>query len=46
VAFLFVFLGGGVVLNVLKEEPSEEWQSRFWAFATGMAGYATVLLFL
>lgn len=38
------FLGGGIVLNVLKEELPEERASRFGAFAAGAAGYAAVLL--
>ena len=38
------FLGGGVILNVLKEEVPSERQSRFWAFALGMAGDAVLLL--
>lgn len=44
VAALTAFLGGGVVLNVLKEEVPSERQSRFWAFAGGAAGYAALLL--
>lgn len=43
-AALFAFLAGGIVLNVLKEELPEDRQSRFWAFAAGAAGYATLLL--
>jgi hypothetical protein len=35
-----------VILNVLKEEVPSERQSRFWAFALGMAGYAALLLTL
>lgn len=46
VASLTAFLGGGVVLNVLKEEVPSERQSRFWAFAGGAAGYAVLLLAL
>ena len=46
IAVLTAFLGGGVILNVLKEEVPSERQSRFWAFALGMAGYATLLLTL
>lgn len=38
------FLGGGIVLNVLKEELPEERRSRFWAFVAGAAGYAVLLL--
>ena len=43
VAAVFALLAGGIVLNVLKEELPEERQSRFWAFATGAAGYAVLL---
>lgn len=43
-AALFAFLGGGVVLNVLKEELPEDRESRFGAFAIGAAGYASLLL--
>ncbi len=41
---LIAFLGGGVILNVLKEELPEERESRFWAFAVGAALYAALLL--
>lgn len=44
VGALTAFLGGGVVLNVIKEELPEERESRFWAFAVGAAGYAALLL--
>lgn len=37
------FLGGGVVLNVLKEELPEERESRFAPFAAGAAAYAVLL---
>ena len=43
IASLVAFLGGGVVLNVLKEELPEERESRFWPFALGAAGYAALL---
>lgn len=43
-AVLLAFLAGGVILNVLKEEVPSERQSRFWAFAAGMAGYTVLLL--
>ena len=46
IAVLTAFLGGGVILNVLKEEVPSEQRSRFWAFAAGMAGYAALLLAL
>ena len=38
-------LGGGVILNVLKEELPEERQSRFGALVAGAAGYAALLAF-
>lgn len=44
VGALTAFLGGGVVLNVIKEELPAERESRFWAFAVGAAGYAALLL--
>jgi hypothetical protein len=43
-AAVFAMLAGGIVLNVMKEELPEERESRFWAFASGVAGYAAVLL--
>ena len=44
IAVLFAFLAGGVILNVLKEELPEERDSRYGAFALGIAGYAALLL--
>lgn len=44
VTALFAFLAGGIILNVLKEELPEDRESRFWAFAAGIAGYAALLL--
>lgn len=44
VAFLFAFLAGGVVLNVLKEELPEDRQSRFLPFLLGAGGYSVVLV--
>jgi hypothetical protein len=43
-AALFAFLAGGIVLNVMKEELPEERESRFWAFACGLAAYTAALL--
>lgn len=40
----FAFLGGGVMLNVLKEELPAERESRFWAFGVGAIAYAALLL--
>lgn len=44
VAVLVAFIGGGVVLNVMKEELPEERSSSFVAFALGASAYAAVLL--
>ncbi|KAA9005284.1 ZIP family metal transporter [Histidinibacterium aquaticum] len=44
IAFLFAFLAGGVVLNVLKEELPEERESRFLPFIGAAAVYAGLLL--
>lgn len=46
IGFLFAFLAGGVVLNVLKEELPEERESRFLPFALGAALNAVLLLFV
>ena len=43
---LMAFVGGGVIMNVLKEELPEERESRYWAFALGAGVYATLLLSL
>ncbi len=43
IAFLFAFLAGGVVLNVLKEELPEERESRFWPFVGAALVYAALL---
>jgi hypothetical protein len=43
---LLAFLGGGVILNVMKEELPEERDSRFWAFAAGAAVYAAFMFLL
>lgn len=43
---LMAFIGGGVVLNVLKEELPEERESRYWAFALGAGAYSILLLSL
>lgn len=44
VGFLFAFLAGGVILNVLKEELPEERKSRFIPFLVGAAVCAALLL--
>ncbi|ADB60472.1 conserved hypothetical protein [Haloterrigena turkmenica DSM 5511] len=43
-ALLLAFLGGGVILNVIKEELPSKRRSRFWAFAVGAAAYTLLLL--
>jgi len=45
-ASLTAFLGGAIVLNVMREELPEDRQSRFPAFAMGAVGYAVLLVFL
>ncbi len=44
VVALVAFLGGGVILNVLKEELPEDRKSRFLPFAVGAALYALLLV--
>lgn len=44
IAALIAFVGGSVILNVLKEELPEDRQSRFGAFLLGAAGYSALLL--
>ena len=46
VSLVMAFIGGGVVLNVLKEELPEERKSRYWAFLLGASAYAILLLSL
>nr|WP_279604595.1 transposase [Methylobacterium sp. J-070] len=46
IAALTAFLGGGVILSVLKDEVPSERQSRFWAFALGAAAYSALVLSL
>lgn len=44
IAVLSAFLGGFIVLNVLREELPEEQESRFWAFVLGAGAYAALRL--
>jgi zinc transporter ZupT len=46
VLMILAFIGGGVILNVLKEELPEERKSRYWAFLLGAGAYAVLLLAL
>lgn len=43
IALLLAFVGGGVILNVIKEELPSERQSRLVPFAIGAAAYAALL---
>lgn len=43
-AYLFAFLAGGIVMNVMKEELPEERESRFSAFVGGAALYTALIL--
>src|SRR5690606_25615692 len=40
------FIGGGIILNVLKEELPEERESRYWAFVLGVVLYALLWMAL
>lgn len=42
-ALLLAFIGGGIILNVIKEELPAERESHFAPFALGAAGYAALL---
>lgn len=44
VTAMVAFLGGGIILNVMKEELPEDRQSRFLPFAVGAALFAALLL--
>lgn len=44
VGLLFAFLGGGVILNTIKEEVPREHQSRFLPFLAGAVAYTALLL--
>ncbi len=46
VACVMAFLGGAVILNVLKEELPEEREGRLGAFVAGAVGYALLLVWL
>jgi hypothetical protein len=46
VMMIMAFIGGSVILNVMKEELPEERKSRYWAFVLGAGAYAILLLSL
>ena len=46
IAVIIAFIGGGVVLNVLKEELPGERRARFLPFAAGASAYAALLQFV
>ncbi len=43
---LWAFVGGGLILNVIKDELLEAKRARFWPFALGAGGYAMVLFMI
>lgn len=44
IMMVLAFIGGGVILNVMKEELPEERRSRYWAFLLGAGAYSILLL--
>lgn len=46
VMMALAFIGGGVILNVMKEELPEERKSRYWAFVLGAGAYSVLLMSL
>ena len=44
ISVVLAFVGGGVILNVLKEELPEQRESRYWAFLVGAAAYTVIVL--
>jgi hypothetical protein len=46
VALMFAFIGGGTILNTLKEELPEERKSNYWAFIAGIIIYTLLLLLI
>jgi len=46
IALMFAFIGGGTILNTLKEELPEERKSNYWAFIAGIVVYTFLLLFI
>ena len=44
IMMVLAFIGGGVILNVLKEELPEKRKSRYWAFILGAGAYSILLL--
>ena len=46
IAMVWAFTGGGIILNVLKEELPDERESCFWSFSVGALIYAVPLLLI
>ena len=46
ISVLIAFLGGGIVLNAIKEELPDDRESDFLSFLTGVSGYSVLLLSL
>ena len=44
IGFLFAFVGGAIILVVMKEELPEERESVFWPFLVGAGAYAGLVL--
>ena len=46
ISVLIAFLGGGIILNAIKEELPDDRESDFLFFLTGVSGYSVLLLSL
>lgn len=44
VGFIFSFIAGGVIMNVLKEELPKDSDSNLWAFCAGVLFYSGILI--
>lgn len=44
IAILWAFVAGGLILNVIKDEPPQHRDTSLGAFVTGMSGYAALLV--
>lgn len=46
VGFIFSFIAGGVIMNVLKEELPKDRKSNLWAFCAGVFFYSVILILI
>lgn len=46
VGFIFSFIAGGVIMNVLKEELPKDRESNLWAFCAGVVFYSVILILI